>query len=238
MCYNSRQGKLSGGLMKSFIAAAMTFVALILAAIVILDRTGVEPSGNSLGGASIAVAYYVENDVAGDAAKQTAMTMRDILLSLKGAGVNDDDIAWTAVRNDLVRSDSAPERFLSYQSISVSVNDLRLVSRILDGVSKAGANYWMVTYKGSGEQSKAFEGVAHKIALSDANAAANVYQTGSSFGDGSKVADQDARSNFTGAAHRGRGYEDLILQVGSVTVADSLVALPHEIFATRPPRRD
>ncbi len=224
--------------MKSYIIVALTFVALTLAAIVIIDRMGEEQSGHQLGGASIAVAYYVERNVAADAAKQTAITMRDILASLKDAGVNDDDIAWTAVRNDLVGSENAQQGFYSYQSISVKVNDLRLVGSILEGVSIAGANYWLVTYKGSGEQSKTFEDVAHKIAISDANAAANVYQTGSSSDEGGNLADQDGRSNFTGAAHRGRGYEDLILQVDNVTVARSQAAMPHAIFDTRPSGRD
>ncbi len=104
-----------GALMKGFFLAAMTFATLILAAIVIIDRMGVEPSVQQLGSANIAVGTYVENDVAADAAKQTAITMRDVLASLKDAGVNDDDIAWTAVRNDLVRSENAQQRFYSYQ---------------------------------------------------------------------------------------------------------------------------
>lgn len=210
--------------MRNGLLAIAMLVALVVGAIVIIWLVRV-PNIYSIEGngevtytpdeASIAVGYYTEAPVAADAVAQAAMTMRAVLVALRAAGAKDGAITSTAVRSDMVHDDArestpALQRkplFFAYQSVAVEVKDLNDLSKLIDAVSKAGANYWLVQYKVSEKKQRELLEAAHRNALANAIARADAHARAGQFKRGRILKLQDGVTTFPKVDYDDRDYD-------------------------------
>jgi uncharacterized protein len=210
--------------MRSGLSAMGMLVALAASAIVIIMLVRV-PNIYAVQGngevrytpdeADISVGYYTEADASADAAKQAAAAMREILAALRAVGVKDSAIASTAVRSDMVTDENrantptAQRKPLYYasQSVSVDVKDLGQIGKILDGISKAGSNFWLVRYKLSHKKDAELRDAVHSMALANAIARADAHARDGRFKRGRILKIQDGDTSFPDVNYQDRDYD-------------------------------
>jgi uncharacterized protein len=247
--------------MRYGILAAVMFVALLAAVVVIIDLVRV-PNIYAVEGvgevkyapdtAEITSSIYTENDVSLEAVKEAAATMRDILAALKATGVAADDIKTAGVRSGLLdlsdnesRAKDARRAYFAEQGVVVQVRDLGMVGKILDAIAQAGSNYWLVTYKVSDRDR--LERAARKAAFLDAIAVAEAYAHDGQFTRGRVLKIQDDQVQFPEVDYPNREYRTqsrsnyrgyLARSVEKVTVTGSRNTTIDTTFDVPPPREE
>ncbi len=168
--------------------------------------------------AEITASIYVENTVSADAVAETAGTMRKILTALNTAAVQPSDIKSVSVRSGLVDNEKAKsgelQVYYAEQVISIQVTDIKRIGAVLDSISKAGSNYWLVTYKTSRAEKLAEQ--ARAAALANAVSIADAYAREGKFARGRVLKIQDGDVTFPSVDYSEREYRTGRAPYGSV----------------------
>jgi uncharacterized protein YggE len=239
--------------MRGGLLALGAFVALLAGAIVIIMLVRVPNEVKFRADtAEIAIGCYSEAQVTAEAVQQTAAAMRATLTALRELGARDEDISSTSVRSDLVQSEdrqrpAADQKplYYAYQSVSLRVSDISRIGKILDAISKAGANYWLVTYKVSDRKRQELEGAAHAAALADAIAKADAYAKHGNFRRGRILKLQDGSTSFPEADYYNRDYRlnsgrtyAYSARTEKITVTGSRIPVKDTTFDVPPPKEE
>ncbi|MCE9523724.1 MAG: SIMPL domain-containing protein, partial [Alphaproteobacteria bacterium] len=206
--------------MKTGIWAAVMFVALLAASIVIIklvrvpDMYAIEGRGEvrfTPDQAEITASIYIEANVSLDAVKETAATMRNIIAALKASQVPATDIATDDVKTGRLemsdnerRAADAKRSYFAEQIVIVKVRDLARIGTLLDAISRAGSNYWLVHFTVA-DRAK-YEAQARKAAFLNALATADEYARDGRFHRGRVLKIQDDAVAFPEVDYADRGY--------------------------------
>jgi uncharacterized protein YggE len=182
--------------MKTGILIGGLFLALLVAAVVVVDMVRI-PDMYSVKGeatvkylpdkAKIEASVIQTADVSADAVQAVADGMRNVLDALKMAGVGEADIASRTIETHLVTpehdsysmSKTKLHLYIAQQTIVVTLRDLSMVPKAAGAISDAGSNQWRVSY--SVEDETKIKAAAAKAAFEDAIKKADIYAAAGGF---------------------------------------------------------
>jgi uncharacterized protein len=239
--------------MRGGILALIGVVAVAIAAVLIIwlirvpEMYTVEGNGEvrfTPDEAEITASIYAENAVSLDAVKEAAGTMRQILAALKNIDVAQSDIKTADVRSGLLDNErqkpGEARIYYAEQAVAINVKDIKHIGKILDAVSRAGSNYWLVTYKSS--KTEELSSAARAAALTNAVATADAYAREGKFRRGRVLKIQDGDVTFPSIDYAEREYRTGRAGYGSVekvTVTGTRIKeLPIETTFDIPPPKE
>jgi uncharacterized protein YggE len=206
------------------------FLALLVAAVVVVDITRI-PDMYSVRGeaeikympdtATITAGVIQTADTSTDAIQTVADGMSKVLDALKAAGVPDADIATRSVETHVVLPDhdsepkKPPHLYYAAQMIEVKLHDLSLVSKIASVISDSGSNQWRVSYSVADDTK--LKDAAAKAAFEDAIKKADIYAAAGGFKRGRLLKLSDSQVNFPTMGYDENNYTSAGLEEIIVT---------------------
>jgi uncharacterized protein YggE len=219
--------------MKTGILIGGLFLALLVAAVVVVDMVRIPDMYSVRGEATIKympdtakfeASVVQTGEASTDAIQAVADGMGNVLEALKKAGIGDADIASRAVETHLILPErgsdpsdkpKAGRLYIAAQTIIVTLRDLSMVSKVAGVISDAGSNQWRVAYSVADDTK--LRNAAAKAAFEDAITKADIYAAAGGFRRGRLLKLADSSVNFPTQGYEDRNYSSAGLEEIVVT---------------------